>query len=41
MQQQHLRIARRAYEMFGMRGCENGYDWEDWFGAELDLHLNE
>lgn len=41
MQQEHLAIARRAYELFEARGCEHGRDWEDWFRAELELHLNE
>jgi hypothetical protein len=41
MQQEHLAIARRAYELFETRGCEHGHDWEDWFRAESELHLNE
>ena len=41
MQQEHLTIARRAYELFETRGGENGHDWEDWFRAELELHLAE
>lgn len=41
MQQVHPAIARRAYELFEMRGCEHGHDWEDWFRAESELHLNE
>jgi hypothetical protein len=41
MQQAHLAIARRAYELFETRGCEHGHDWEDWFRAESELHLNE
>lgn len=40
-QQERLAIARRAYELFERRGCEPGRDWEDWFRAELELHLNE
>lgn len=39
-QQEHLAIAQRAYELFEMRGCENGHDWEDWFRPELQLNLN-
>ncbi len=41
MQQERLAIARRAHEFFEMRGCENGHGWEDWFRAELELHLTE
>jgi hypothetical protein len=41
MQQAHPAIARRAYELFETRGCEHGHDWEDWFRAESELHLNE
>ncbi len=41
MQQEHLAIARRAHELFVQRGCQEGHDWEDWFRAELELHLNE
>lgn len=41
MQQEHLAIAGRAYELFEARGCENGHDWKDWFRAESELHLNE
>ena len=41
MQQEHLLIARRAYELFETRGCEHGHDWEDWLRAESELHLNE
>lgn len=39
--QEHLAIACRAHELFERRGCEDGRDWEDWFRAELELHLNE
>jgi len=41
MQQAYPAIARRAYELFEKRGCEHGHDWEDWFQAESELHLNE
>jgi hypothetical protein len=41
MQQEHLAIALRAHELFVQRGCQEGHDWEDWFRAELELHLNE
>ena len=41
MQQLHLAIACRAYELFETRGGEHGHDWEDWFRAESELHLNE
>ena len=28
------RIAKRAYELFGMRGFTDGRDLDDWFAAE-------
>jgi hypothetical protein len=34
MQQEHLAVAQRAYELFEMRGRERGHDREDWFRAE-------
>jgi HSP20 family protein len=37
VQQVQLEIARRAYELFRLRGGEHGYDWEDWFRAESEL----
>lgn len=37
MQQLQLTIARRAYELFVLRGGEHGHDWEDWFRAESEL----
>jgi HSP20 family protein len=30
-------IAHRAYEIFEVRGCEHGHDWEDWFRAESEV----
>jgi HSP20 family protein len=30
-------IARRAYELFESRGCQDGHDLEDWFCAESEL----
>ena len=37
MQQLQLAIARRAYELFELRGGEHGHDWEDWFRAESEI----
>ncbi len=37
IQQLQLAIARRAYELFQLRGGEHGHDWEDWFRAESEL----
>lgn len=37
MQQIQLAITRRAYELFELRNCEHGHDWEDWFQAESEL----
>lgn len=36
-QEVQLAIARRAYELFEMRGGEHGHDREDWFRAESEL----
>lgn len=30
-------IARRAYDLYLMRGCEPGHDVEDWLQAEREL----
>jgi HSP20 family molecular chaperone IbpA len=36
----HDTIARHAYHLFELRGCEHGHDLEDWFAAESEvLHL--
>jgi HSP20 family protein len=31
------RVAKRAYELFQVRGFEHGHDLEDWFNAEREL----
>lgn len=33
----HDEVARRAYELFVERGCEEGRDLEDWLRAEVEL----
>ena len=30
-------IARRAYDLYLGRGCEDGHDVDDWFQAEREL----
>ena len=30
-------IARRAYELFELRGAAHGHDWDDWLSAECEL----
>ena len=30
-------IARRAYELFCARGCQDGYDVQDWLAAEREF----
>lgn len=30
-------IARRAYDLYVARGCEDGHDVEDWLQAEREL----
>jgi HSP20 family molecular chaperone IbpA len=37
IQQIENQIAHRAYELFQVRGCEHGHDWEDWFRAESEV----
>jgi hypothetical protein len=33
----HDRIARRAYELYELRGRENGHELEDWLRAEREV----
>ena len=35
----HEAIARRAYELYELRGRQDGKDWDDWFQAEDELRL--
>ena len=30
-------IRRRAYELYQARGCQHGFDWEDWIRAEAEI----
>ncbi len=30
-------VARRAYELYRARGCEDGHDVEDWVAAEREI----
>jgi HSP20 family protein len=30
-------LAKRAFQLFEERGCENGHDLDDWFKAETEL----
>jgi hypothetical protein len=30
-------IRRRAYELYQARGCQHGFDWEDWIRAEAEV----
>jgi hypothetical protein len=30
-------VARRAYEKYCERGCEDGHDMEDWLSAEREI----
>jgi len=32
-------ISRRAYELYLERDREDGHDWQDWFKAEREIHL--
>jgi hypothetical protein len=31
------RIAERAYQLYEMRGCSHGHDFEDWLRAEREV----
>jgi hypothetical protein len=33
----HDRIAQRSFDLFCARGCEHGYDVDDWLEAEREL----
>ena len=30
-------VARRAYELYEVRGREDGHDWDDWLQAEREI----
>ncbi|HEY7517248.1 MAG TPA: DUF2934 domain-containing protein [Methylomirabilota bacterium] len=36
-QPNHGEVARRAYELFLARGCEHGFELQDWLDAEREL----
>lgn len=31
------RIRQRAFELFQLRGCQNGHDFDDWVQAEAEV----
>lgn len=31
------RIRRRAFQLFELRGCQDGHDFEDWIQAEAEI----
>lgn len=31
------RIRQRAFELFQLRGCQNGHDFDDWMQAEEEI----
>ena len=33
----HVLIAKRAYELYGERGCRDGSAFDDWLEAERDV----
>lgn len=33
----HILIAKRAFERYKARGCQDGFDLEDWLEAERDV----
>jgi hypothetical protein len=34
-------VAKRAYELFEQRGCEHGFDLDDWISAEKELLMDD
>lgn len=32
------RIRQRAFELFQLRGCQDGHDLDDWVQAEAEVH---
>ena len=34
-------VARRAFELYCDRGCQDGRDLDDWLTAERELHDSE
>ncbi|MBI4510831.1 MAG: DUF2934 domain-containing protein [Deltaproteobacteria bacterium] len=36
----HEEIARRAYELFVQRGCQDGHHLDDWLMAETELQAS-
>ena len=34
-------VAQRAYELYIARGCQHGYDLEDWLVAERELRQRQ
>ena len=33
-------VARRAFELYCARGCEDGHDVDDWLSAERELRVD-
>jgi hypothetical protein len=34
-------IRQRAYEIYVARGCQDGYDWDDWIQAETEIRSRQ
>jgi hypothetical protein len=34
-------IRQRAYELYEERGCQHGFDWEDWIRAEAEVRSRQ
>lgn len=30
-------VRQRAYEIYQARGCQHGFDWDDWIKAEAEI----
>jgi len=34
-------IRQRAYEIYVARGCQDGFDWDDWIQAETEIRSRQ
>lgn len=35
------KIRQRAYELYQARGCQHGFDWDDWIQAEAEIRTRQ
>lgn len=34
-------VRQRAYELYQARGCQDGFDWDDWIRAEAEIRSRQ